>query len=453
MANSSDEKDQTREPSMLLAFRAGNARSFLEPLELSLLATRLSDKRVVREVGWREGGQPIGVLPAAAIFGANASGKSSLLRAMNDMRRLVLLSFRLGWPDGRVPPWPFRLAVEGMRADSRYEIDLVLDGVRHEYGFCLNGKGVVHEWAHNYPRGRRVLLFDRKEGEVALGRDHGAKGRATREVMRGDSLFLSAAAATEHPGLAPLYEWFQRNLLLAAEDTRTERQALTAEMLEEDEISRQALALLREADLGISGASMREVSPELSERLQQAVSEFEDEAGGRETERLAIQFEDFEVRLKHRAGSRDVELLPNEESRGTLVWFGMIGPVLQVLRNGSVLLADELDASLHPALVEALVRLFQSPRSNPRRAQLIFNTHDVTLMGDSASHPLGRDQIWFTEKDNDGGTHLYPLSDMDPRREEALTRRYLAGRYGATPIVSMGQLEGVGEAVAAGEAD
>lgn len=453
MASATDKRNRSHEPSMLLAFRAENARSFLEPLELSLLATRLSDKGVVRDVGWREGGRPIGVLPAAAIFGANASGKSSLLRAMNDMRRLVLLSFRLGWPDGRVPPWPFRLAGEGTVADSRYEIDLVLDGVRHEYGFRLNGSGVVHEWAHNYPRGRRALLFDRKGGEVALGRDYGAKGRATREVMRDDSLFLSAAAATEHPGLTPLYAWFQRNLLLAAEDTRTERQALTAEMLEKDEISRQALALLREAGLGITGASMREVSPELSERLRQAVSDFEDEVVGRETERLAIQFEDFEVRLKHRAGSRDVELLPNEESRGTLVWFGMIGPVLQVLRDGSVLLADELDASLHPALVEALVRLFQSPRGNPRRAQLIFNTHDVTLMGDSASHPLGRDQIWFTEKDNDGGTHLYPLSDMDPRREEALTRRYLAGRYGATPIVSMGQLEGVGEAVAVCEAD
>src|SRR5689334_12764095 len=104
--------EMNNQPSMLLAFRAENARSFLEPLELSLLATRLSDQEVVREVEWRKEGRPIGVLPAAAIFGANASGKSSLLRAMNDMRRLVLFSFRLGWPDGRVPPWPFRLAGE-----------------------------------------------------------------------------------------------------------------------------------------------------------------------------------------------------------------------------------------------------------------------------------------------------------------------------------------------------
>ena len=268
------------------------------------------------------------------------------------MRRLVLFSFRLGWPEGRVPAWPFRLAGESAEADSRYEIDLVLDGVRHEYGFRLSTNGVVHEWAHNYPRGRRVLLFDREGEEVVLGRDHGPKGRATREVMREDSLFLSAAAATGHPGLAPLYEWFQRNLLLAAEDNRTERQALTADMLEQDEISRQALALLREADLGISGASMREVSPELSERLQQAVREFEGEAGERETERLAIEFEDFEVRLKHRAGSREIELEPE---RGVpwhagVVWDDRAGASGAAGRIGAA--RRRLHASLHPALVE-----------------------------------------------------------------------------------------------------
>jgi AAA15 family ATPase/GTPase len=128
----------------------------------------------------------------------------------------------------------------------------------------------------------------------------------------------------------------------------------------------------------------------------------------------------------------------------------MIGPVIEALRQGSVLLADELDASLHPALVNILVRLFQSTESNPRRAQLIFNSHDVTLMGDSGTHALGRDQIWFTEKGESGSTRLYPLTDLDPRKGEAVGRRYLAGRYGATPIVSAGQLERIVGAIASG---
>lgn len=439
--------------SMLLAFRAENARSFQEMVELSLLATRLSKDEVVREIPWRDEGRALGVLPVAAVFGANASGKSNLLRAMNDMRSFVLFSFRLGRPDGQIPTRPFRLAGEQDESPSRYEIDLVLGGVRHEFGFCLSRERVLQEWAHSYPHGRKLLLFRRSGGEVELGRAHRAKGRATQEILRDDALFLSSAAATGHPGLLPLHNWFRRNLLFAEEASRPARQALTAEMLERKGADEQVLSLLREADLGITGANRREVDPEIRERLQRAINVLEGSEGEAEDGGVSIEFEDFELRLKHKAGSRDVELRPDEESRGTLVWFGLIGPVIEALQDGSVLLADELDVSLHPALVSALVQLFQSKRSNPRRAQLIFNSHDVTLMGDSSSHPLGRDQIWFSEKDEIGSTHLYPLTDLDPRREEALARRYLAGRYGATPIVSLGRLEGIAEPVAGGAED
>jgi predicted ATPase len=439
--------------SMLLAFRAENARSFRDRFELSLEGTRLSNPDAVREISWREDGHPVPVLPVAAVFGANASGKSSLLRVMYDMRRLVISSFRVGWPEGRVPPWPFRLGTEGENLVSKYEIDLVLDDVRHEYGFHLGAQGVLHEWAHHYPRGRKALLFDRRGPEVRLGRGHASKGRAAREILREDSLFLSAAGAASHPRFLPLYEWFQRNLLFAAENSRFERQALTADLLDADKegVGLHALELLQEADLGITGAKLREVSPELRQRLEEAVDEFEE--GDNSNEGVSVQFQDLEIRMKHKAGRQDIELLPEEESRGTLVWFGLIGPVLFVLRQGSVLLADELDASLHPALVAALVRLFQSKKSNPRRAQLIFNSHDVSLMGHSEHQSLGRDQIWFTEKDDDGGTHLYPLTDLDPRKEEAIARRYLAGRYGATPIVSFGRLEGIAEASVGGDKD
>ena len=122
------------------------------------------------------------------------------------------------------------------------------------------------------------------------------------------------------------------------------------------------------------------------------------------------------MRLTHRGATGDVELDAQDESLGTLVWFGLVGPVVEALADGAVLLADELDASLHPALVAELIRLFQDPKSNPRRAQLVFNSHDTTILGDSTSARLiGRDQVWFTEKRADGSTRLYPLSDLDPR--------------------------------------
>ncbi len=437
---------------MLLAFRAENARSFRERIELSLLATRISDKGVVREIPWRDEDRRIGVLPAAGIFGANASGKSNLLKAMDDMRRHVLASFRQGRPGGGIPVRPFLLADDGGASPTTYEVDLVLNEVRHEYGFRIDSERVLEEWAYSYPHGRPAALFHRHGDEVKLGAAEKAKSRATLELLRPNALYLSTAAAINHPGLLPLYEWFMRNLLFADVGSRPVRQAFTAELLDEDEQREQVLSLLREADLGITGAVRREIDPATRERIMEALSILrgEDEGSGSGSGEDPIEFEDFEVRLKHQAAGGDVELPPMDESMGTLVWFGMIGPVIDALRQGSVLLADELDASLHPTLVDILVRLFQSPESNPRRAQLIFNSHDVTLMGDSGSHTLGRDQIWFTEKDENGGTRLYPLTDLDPRKGEAVGRRYLAGRYGATPIVSAGQLERIVGAIASG---
>jgi AAA15 family ATPase/GTPase len=124
------------------------------------------------------------------------------------------------------------------------------------------------------------------------------------------------------------------------------------------------------------------------------------------------------------------------------VWLGLAGPIIDALDEGSVLLVDELDASLHPVLVRQIVRLFQSTETNPRRAQLIFNSHDINLLGDSQStRTLGRDQIWFTEKDESGATKLFALSDLNPRKEEAVGKRYLAGRYGALPIVADADFE------------
>jgi AAA15 family ATPase/GTPase len=146
------------------------------------------------------------------------------------------------------------------------------------------------------------------------------------------------------------------------------------------------------------------------------------------------------IALVHRgAGGQRVRFNHDEESLGTVVWLGLAGPIIDALDEGSVLLADELDASLHPVLVQHLVQLFQDPESNPRRAQLLFNSHDADLLGDaSGDRPLGRDQIWFTEKGDSGDTSVYPLSDMNPRRQEAIAKRYLEGRYGAIPIVAPG---------------
>jgi len=414
-----------------------------------MLATTLSERDARRPVPWREGGASIDVLPVAAIFGANASSKTNVLRAMNDMRTLVLQSFRQA-PTAGMSHTPFRLDPACAKQPSRFQIDIVLEGVRHEYGFEFDRERVIEEWAFRYPRGRAALLFERRGDEVEFGPAERAKSRAVRELLRPNALYLSTAAHANHPILLKLYEWFSRNLLLAEAASRASRQAFTLQILEGDKNGKFVLELLRAADLGITGGRKYELDDDMRERLRRAarILAGEEEAEGQQLEPL---LEDLML-LEHRGAAGDVEFGPHEESLGTLVWFGLVGPVIDALTRGAVFLADELDASLHPALVAQLVRLFQGKKTNPNRAQLIFNTHEVTLLGDTTGDRiLGRDQVWFTEKENEGATRLFPLTDLDPRKDEAIAKRYLAGRYGAMPILSTERFRQIAELVTDGD--
>ena len=438
--------------SMLLAFRAENVRSFRDPLELSLQATAMAEDGVPRGVPWREGGKRLlYVLPAAGIFGANASGKTNLLRAMDDMRRIVLTSFKATSRSSRIPRRPFRLDPESEKAPSEFGVDLVLNGIRHEYGFRVDDHQVIEEWARRYPHGKAATLFYRRAGHpLELSERNRVRGRAVTEILRPNSLFLSAAAAANHPDLLPLYEWFESNLMLAEASSREARWMYTAHLLTHDDTRTRVLDMLHAADLGITDAQTRKPDPEMMERIRRAMrilNNIEDEASS------SVPDEDsyVDLTLSHQGTRDSVEFEVSDESLGTLVWLGLVGPVLHSLARGTVLLADELESSLHPALVTQLVREYQNPVSNPNGAQLIFNTHEVGLLGNSVGERiLGRDQVWFTEKLPDGRTRLYPLTDLNPRKDEALSRRYLAGRYGATPIITDAEFTAFGALVSAG---
>jgi hypothetical protein len=428
-----------RSASMLLSFRAENVRSFRDQIELSMIATSVSEPDFVRQVDWREGGRPIGVVPVAGVFGANASGKSNLLEAMDDMRMYVLESFRRDLLPSE--HWPFRLDPETRERPSRYEVDLVLDGVRTEYGFTLDKERIIEEWAYRYPHGRAALLFHRRGEEVEVGAPGRGETRAVEMLLRPNSLLLSAAAAANHSLLLPLHQWFRRNLQLAHERNRPNRQAFTIQQLSDDNDREHVLDMLRAADLGIVGAKEHAIrlDPRMKERMERAIRLMVGDEIRLEDDELdrVLSVERFGFTLLHQGAEDDVELLPGSESLGTLVWLGLVGAVTAALTDGAVLLADELDASLHPALVAELIRLFQNPRTNPNRAQLIFNSHDPTVLGDSGEDRLlGRDQIWFTEKLIEGNSRLYPLTELRPRKHEAIGRRYLDGRYGAMPILS-----------------
>src|SRR5580704_1706839 len=319
--------------SVLLAFRAQNVLSFRDEFEFSLLSTRLADEDVVRQVTWREGGRPIGVLPAAGVFGANGSGKSNVLKAMDDMRGHVLHSFRTGSPTGGIPLRPFLLDLAAKREPSRFEVDLVLEGVRHEYGFVLDDDQVLEEWAYRYPHGKAVRLFHRRGIRVELGSVERAKSRAVGELLRPNALFLSTAASANHPVLLPIYAWFTRNLRLAEASSREFRQALTTQLLDDDTRRGQVLSLLRAADLGITGAKKYQLDPVMKERLQRAVRILAGQEGEADSAAEGPAFDQLGVRLTHRGAAGDIELDSQDESLGTLVWLGLVGPIVEALAD------------------------------------------------------------------------------------------------------------------------
>ena len=335
----------------------------------------------------------------------------------------------------------FRLDEACASRPTEYEIDLVVQGVRHRYGFKIENRRVISEWAFRYPKGKPARLFVREENDVESGVDRG-QSRAVTQLLRPNALYLSTAAAANYEALLPLYSWFQDNLALAEASNRGARTLLTAELFADSEIKEQALSLMHAADLGVVDIRKQLPDPQtiqFAKKFITALRNF-DEAFHDLDEKSIDQMDEnalAAVQLMHRGERGPVLFDIAEESLGTVVWLGLVGPIIRALRNGTVLLADELDASLHPLLVEQIIRLFQDPATNPFGAQLLFNSFDPGLLGNSVGdRVLGRDQVWFTEKLFDGASRLYPLTEFSPRTEESIANRYRAGRYGGIPIVS-----------------
>nr|WP_244501177.1 ATP-binding protein [Streptomyces sp. TP-A0874] len=361
------------------------------------------------------GDRSVDVFPLVGIFGANASGKSNVLAALTDMRNAVLNSYgRWASYDGTVRV-PFALDAEVSDEPSFFEVDLTLDDVRWTYGFELGSERVEAEWLHSYPRGRRQIWLDR---DASRQKEYQWPGNRVRDRSqlerrtRPNALLLSTAGTDNHPQLSPLFHWFRRNLwLINPEVERKHREVFTAKELS-GRRARRITELLRIADLGITGAEVVQ-------------------KGG----------EGPEVKLVHRSAAGEVAFDWGQESFGTRSWFALLGPLLAALDEGAVLLVDELDASLHPRFAAEVVRLFHEPQANPRGAQLIFTSHDPSVLTTpSGGRLLEPGQVWLTEKGSDGATELYPLTAASPGEAEDLMKSYLAGAFGAVPALLEGQI-------------
>jgi uncharacterized protein len=411
---------------VLIRFRVENFRSIYQEQELSLVASPLSEREetLVHADLYR-----LDLLRAAAIYGANASGKSTLFAALGFMKEAVENSHRKWEPDGGISRAPFALDQAAASAPSLFAVDLLLDGVRYEYGFVIDSSRVLEEWLHAYPKGRRQEWFTRESGrsqEFTFSRHLQGENRTIAGLTRPNSLFLSAAAQNNHAMLAPLFRWFS-TLWIVDEQSRSAF-SIAVSHLCRDEPMRAGIRMFMEfADLGITDVDV--IEEDFSSYAARHNLRADDPAMQAFSPRIGVG-----VQFRHRAEltNGDVVLPFDQESQGTRTLFELAGVILAMLTSGGVLVVDELDRSLHPYLALKILEMFNNPATNRNNAQLIFNTHDTNLLD---SRILRRDQIWFTEKGADGATRLFPLTDFRARKYENLERGYLQGRYGAVPSV------------------
>lgn len=419
---------------MLLRFSVENFRSFKVQQDFSMIA---SGK--IGDVPHAAFGVPFlkqRVLPVAAVYGANASGKSTLFKALRFVERAVLESHNRWAPEREIQIDPFLLDPGQSGLPSTFEVDFAVGGGRYRYGFSVTRARFTAEWLYSYPQGKQQKWFDRdvnRDEEFKFSRKMGGANQRIKELTRSNSLFLSAAAQNNHPVLRPLFQWFAQSLRIVMERDSDIIEGVTGSRLMRNEsLQKSVVEILKLADLGITG-----IQVDSSELPREALDVVLALAKGDPEVKKRIEEKGMTVEkisFTHQAGERSpVSMRFDHESKGTQSLVGLAPYIVEALSEGHVLCVDELDASLHPLIMSELIKLFCDPEVNARNAQLIFNTHDTNVLACGA---LRRDEIWFTSKKPDGQTELFALTDYHPRADENVARGYLQGRYGGVPFIT-----------------
>ncbi|WP_287189346.1 ATP-binding protein [Paraburkholderia sp.] len=382
-------------------------------------------------------------LPVLGIYGANAAGKSNVLAALHFLIDSITDSYTHSLSRKKPMPYqPARIDVSERTAPSHFDVDVLIDGVRHHYGFEHDAEGVTREWLYSFPSNARKVLFmrDFSAGNAEQSVYFGPTIKRIDPTLSEQSknrwcLFLSAASALNHEQLSAVAKYFEQHFdVFGAVKAANNRQLA---MVLQDERSRQEIeAFLSRVDVGILGIKIEKKPAEKKMRdavlgMGKALAEAFGNSMPIDAFAEIAEF-DYDIRFVHR-GKNEVsfELPTSAESSGTLHLLSILMPTIEAIKEGKVLVIDEITTSLHTMLSQELIKLFVTPEINTKGAQFIFTTHDTNLL---SSGFLRRDEIWFAEKGHFGETHVYPLSDFHTRSSDNLERGYLQGRFGAIPF-------------------
>lgn len=416
---------------MLIEMNVTNFRSINSTQTFSLVKGK-GDELSISNTFKTEGPNEFELLRSAAIYGPNASGKSNFLRALQAMKRIVLESAVNHQRGDSLPVTPFRLSPESILAPTEFEVTFLANGIRYQYGFSTTTEQIQEEWLIAYPKGRPQRWFTRAWDQVQsrfeweLGNSLLGEKQTWQKSTRDNALFLSTAVQLNSDQLHPVFDWFKRTLRMT--NVGGWGPEYSASLCENEEKTK-VMDFLSAADLHINDVQVERKKPTLDD-LPPDVPE-----GIRGLIKAGIRARSIlEIKTVHSGSDGNPVIFEfSDESDGTRKLFSFAGPWIDSLKNGYVLFIDELNDNLHPTLVRFLVELFNNPETNPKNAQLVFTTHETSILNQEV---FRRDQVWFCSKDKAQATQLYPLTDFSPRKgRENLELAYLSGRYGALPFV------------------
>ena len=436
---------------ILLSFTVRNHKSIRDELTLDFTRPSLRTLQPKQGDSWRKH-----VYPLAGIFGANATGKSAVLDALLYTFSAIRHSATSWQAERHMMRAPFVLDEASAQATSMYELDFVSGGRRHLYGFEVDATGVSREWLRDVPSTRWRTLIERDRGDDTLKLHPSV--RTMGDVTQRE-LVLSRALLLDHPQLAPVARDLETSFdLVSVKDVHRERRLDSiADALMEGSITfDDIVTLLQIADIGIEDVTVQE--EDLPKKFREALLEFrrklmspddatpdvESDHKGHSKDELGDEESDAVVRsllFRHRGSPSDGPGFHiGDESDGTIAWLALMVPALEILRNGGLYCADEIDSSLHPHLLDVILGIFADVALNPKGAQLLFTSHDTYILSPLSDIELEPEQVWFTDKTVDGVTELTCLAEFPRHRDANVARRYLLGRYGGTPRLAPSSL-------------
>lgn len=417
---------------MLIEFSVGNYRSFKDRVTFSMVAANLVSKEKSIDVSNTfEIDKELKLLKTAAIYGANASGKSNLARALSFMKWFMVNSSKETQSTDEISVEPFRLSTETEGKPSYFELAFLTDGRKYRYGFEVTQDRVISEWLFYVPSLRETNLFERQLDNIKSSKVYNADG--VQQRTRSNALFLSVSAQFNVELAERILEWITDKLNIISGLHDQAYLNYTVRCFVNNKNKADIIQLIKKLDLGISEIQVEQenfTTDSLPDEMPDELKKLIVKAGGGKATSVGISHRKFDADGNHK--SIEEFDLESHESEGTKKVFALAGLLITALKEGEVLIIDEFDARLHPLISLTIVKLFNSKEANPNNAQLIFMTHDTNLLNNKI---FRRDQIWFTEKNRYSATDLYSLAEYKIRNDASFESDYIKGRYGAIPYI------------------